>query len=77
MTKEEFNSLNTNDRIFAIEGYLDGFTAAIEVAQSVIQRIGDPTIDKMFISNRDSIVSILNGSLEKMKTSIIGVHQYE
>lgn len=70
MTKEEFNALNTNDRTFAIEGYLDGFNAAIEVAQSIIQRIGDPTIDKMFIANRDSIVDILTHSYEKMKASV-------
>ncbi len=70
MTKEEFNSLNTNDRTFVTEGYHDGFAAAIEVVQSVIQRTGDPTIDKMFISNRDSIVHILNHFFEKMKASI-------
>lgn len=67
MTKEEFNSLNTNDRTFVIEGYLDGFKAAIDVVATVVQRVGDPTIDEMFVANRDSIVHILNHSLNTMR----------
>lgn len=66
MKPEEFNALNTNDREFVVEGYLDGFKAAIECVESIIVRIGEPTIDKLFISNRDMIAATLQQSLAKM-----------
>lgn len=66
MKPEEFNALNTNDRAFVVEGYLDGFKAAIECVESIIVRIGEPTIDKLFISNRDMIAATLQQSLAKM-----------
>ena len=66
MKPEEFNALNTNDRAFVVEGYLDGFKAAIECVESIIVRIGEPTIDKLFISNRDMIAATLQQSLTKM-----------
>ena len=66
MKPEEFNALNANDRAFVVEGYLDGFKAAIECVESIIVRIGEPTIDKLFISNRDMIAATLQQSLAKM-----------
>jgi hypothetical protein len=66
MKPEEFNTLNANDRAFVVEGYLDGFKAAIECVESIIVRIGEPTIDKLFISNRDMIAATLQQSLAKM-----------
>ena len=66
MKPEEFNALNTNDRAFVAEGYLDGFKAAIECVESIIVRIGEPTSDKLFISNRDMIAATLQQSLAKM-----------
>lgn len=64
MTKEEFNSLNTNDRAFTVEGYIDGFQAAIETVKSTLVRVGDPGVDRMFITNRDLIVTTLNAGLK-------------
>lgn len=69
MTKEEFNSLNTNDRTFTVEGYLDGFKAALESVESMTVRVGEQTIDNMFISNRNMIAAMLKGSLEKLAES--------
>jgi hypothetical protein len=69
MDKKEFDSLNDNDRAFTVEGYIDGFKAAIECAESVIVRVGDPAVDRMFISNRDMIVLTLNASLKRLAES--------
>lgn len=66
MTREEFNNLNANDRAFTAEGYVDGFKAAIETAESVIVRIGDETVDKLFISNRDMVVDTLKMCLKRL-----------
>lgn len=69
MTREEFNNLNTNDRTFAVEGYIDGFKAAIETAESVIVRVGDPTADEVFIISRDMVVDTLKASLKRIAES--------
>lgn len=66
MTPEEFNSLNTNDRAFTVEGYIDGFKAAIETVESTLVRVGDPGVDRMFIANRNMIVTTLNASLKRL-----------
>lgn len=66
MTREEFNDLNTNDRAFTVEGYIDGFKAAIETAESIVVRIGDETVDKLFISNRDMVVDTLRTCLKHL-----------
>ena len=70
MKPAEFNALNTNDRTFVVEGYLDGFKAAIDCVESIIVRIGEPTIDKLFISNRDMIAATLQQSLAKMNEAM-------
>lgn len=66
MDKKEFDSLNTNDRTFVVEGYVDGFKAAIETAESILVRIGDETVDKIFVTNRDTIVETLKACLERL-----------
>lgn len=71
MTPKEFNALNTNDRAFAIEGYLDGFEAAVQVAESVYVRIGDATLDAAFIRARDSIVEVLRHNAQLMRNSYV------
>jgi hypothetical protein len=62
LLKSEFDNLNTNDRTFVVEGYLDGYQAAIDTVESMIIRIGDPLLDREFIRARNSIVSILKSS---------------
>lgn len=69
MLKSEFDNLNTNDRTFVIEGYLDGYAAAIETVESMIIRIGDPLLDREFIRARNSIVSILKSNYETLSKS--------
>jgi hypothetical protein len=71
MTPKEFNALNTNDRAFAIEGYLDGFEAAIDSVSSMYIRIGDATLDAAFIRARDSIVDMLKHNAELMRESML------
>lgn len=65
MTREEFNSLNTNDRAFTVEGYIDGFKAAVEVAESIIIRV-DGSVDVRFVTNKAMIVDTLKGCLERI-----------
>lgn len=66
MTREEFNSLNTNDRAFTVEGYIDGFKSAIEVAESVIVRVDDSAVDELFVTNKAMIVDALKASLKRI-----------
>ena len=69
MLKSEFDNLNTNDRTFVIEGYLDGYAAAIETVESMIIRIGVESLDRQFVQVRNSIVSILKSNYETLSKS--------
>ena len=69
MLKSEFDNLTTNDRTFVIEGYLDGYAAAIETVESMIIRIGVESLDRQFLQVRNSIVSILKSNYETLSKS--------
>lgn len=49
-------------------GYVDGFGAAVDVAERVKVRVGDEKVDKMFDANRDMVVSSMRRSYESMKS---------
>lgn len=59
MNKQQFDSLSDNEKIIATEAYKDGYDAAIQNVMYMVQHVGDDTVDKMFIANRDSIVMML------------------
>lgn len=66
MTRDEYENLDYNDRMLVKEGYLDGYKAALECVASIEQKIGDPIVDTLFVSNKDAIVSILKSTYDKL-----------
>lgn len=64
MNKQQFDALPDEVRKLVEEGYRDGYAAAVDVASSCIQRVGDDRVDKIFIYNRDAIVSMLKAGLK-------------
>ena len=64
MNKQQFDALPDEVRKLVEEGYRDGYAAAIDTVSSCIQRLGDERVDKIFIYNRDAIVSMLKAGLK-------------
>ena len=60
----KFDELSPELKAVVEEAYRDGYSAAVDTVRSCIQRIGDDRVDKIFIYNRDAIVSMLEGSLK-------------
>lgn len=69
MTREEFESLTYNEKVLVKEGYLDGYRAALECVSTMIQKVGEPIVDNLFVANRDSIALILKSNLDKLNES--------
>lgn len=59
MNKQQFDSLPEKEKALVAEAYIDGYNAAIESVKHMIQRIGDEKLDALFISNRNSIIHML------------------
>lgn len=64
MNKQQFEALSPEVQVFVEAGYRDGYTAAVDLVRSCVQRIGDDRVDKIFIYNRDTIVSMLEMGLK-------------
>jgi len=64
MNKAQFEALPHDVRLLVEEGYRDGYAAAVDVASSCVQRIGDGRVDQLFIYNRDAIVDMLKAGLK-------------
>lgn len=70
MTKEEFNLLDEKDRALASIAYIDGFKAALDIAKSVVVRVGDKDIDNTFLANRSMVIDVMKQTLKRLETSI-------
>lgn len=64
MNKQQFDALSPEVQAFVEAGYRDGYAAAVDLVRSCVQRIGDDRVDKIFIYNRDAIVSMLEAGLK-------------
>lgn len=74
MLKIEYDALPSEQRALVIEGYLDGYAAAIDTVESMIIRIGVESMDRQFVQVRNSIVSILKHNHELLDKGIDGEH---
>ena len=73
MNQHDFNALDTQQRALVTDAYLDGYASAIDCVESMIIRIGDASLDAAFVSNRDSIVSILRSNYRILNNGVPGV----
>jgi F0F1-type ATP synthase gamma subunit len=62
MNRQQFEALPDEHRFIASEAYIDGFNEAIEIARSCVLHVGDKTMDKLYLTHRDFIVSVMQKS---------------
>ena len=66
MNKQQYDTLDSEQREIATEAHIDGFMACIEQVKSITVIVGDQDVDKMFKVNRDTIAEILQHTYEKL-----------
>lgn len=65
MNKEQYEALDLEQKLVAVEAYIDGFRACIEQVKSIVVRVGEQEVDNMFQVHRDMIVGNLDHTYEK------------
>lgn len=73
MNLNDFNALDTQLQALVTDAYLDGYASAIDAVESITMRIGDASLDAAFVSNRDSIVAILQHNYNILNNGVPGV----